>query len=160
MQIASADVTAALRHRTAQATVTVTGPDGSRSPTDRSASSRSAMRSASATSDSTSSSWPTARPAPGPRPFGGAAVEQAEHLAELWLDLYNYATLPFYWRGFEPERGRPDTRRLHRTAQWFHEHGVAVKGHPLVWHTLAPSGCWTSRPTRSPTSCAPGSRAR
>ncbi|WP_246169111.1 endo-1,4-beta-xylanase [Actinotalea subterranea] len=70
---------------------------------------------------------------------GSAAPEQAEHLAELWLDVFNMATLPFYWRAFEPERGRPDTVRLRRAAQWFAERGVTVKGHPLVWHTLAPS---------------------
>lgn len=74
-----------------------------------------------------------------PREFGGAAVEQAEHLAELWLDVFNLATLPFYWRAFEPEPGRPDTVRLRRTAEWFAERGVTVKGHPLVWHTLAPT---------------------
>lgn len=70
--------------------------------------------------------------------FGGASVEQAERLADLWFDVFNLATLPFYWRGFEPERGRPDTARLRRTAEWFVERGARVKGHPLVWHTLAP----------------------
>jgi endo-1,4-beta-xylanase len=71
-------------------------------------------------------------------PFGGAAVEQGAHLAALWFDVFNTATLPFYWRGFEQHRGRPDTRRLLRTARWFVERGAEVKGHPLVWHTLAP----------------------
>ena len=71
-------------------------------------------------------------------PFGGAAPSQGAHLAELWFELFNTATLPFYWGGFEPERGRPDTQRLMRTAQWFGAHGVTVKGHPLAWHTLAP----------------------
>ncbi|WP_220035068.1 endo-1,4-beta-xylanase [Georgenia satyanarayanai] len=70
--------------------------------------------------------------------FGGAAPDQGEHLAALWLDVFNTATLPFYWAGFEPERGRPDTERLLRTARWFQDRGVAVKGHPLAWHTLAP----------------------
>jgi GH35 family endo-1,4-beta-xylanase len=69
--------------------------------------------------------------------FGGAH-HNLERLAELWLDVFNTATLPFYWRRFEPERGRPDTARLLRGAQWFHDHGVALKGHPLAWHTLAP----------------------
>ena len=71
-------------------------------------------------------------------PFGGAHPSQGAHLAELWFDVFNTATLPFYWGGFEPERGRPDTARLLRTAEWFVEHGAVVKGHPLAWHTLAP----------------------
>ncbi len=58
---------------------------------------------------------------------------------ERWLDVFNTATLPFYWARFEPERGRPDTERLLRAARWLADRGVAVKGHPLAWHTLAPA---------------------
>jgi GH35 family endo-1,4-beta-xylanase len=73
-----------------------------------------------------------------PHPFGGAS-HHLERLGELYVDLFDAATLPFYWRTFEPERGRPDTARLMRAARWFRERGVAVKGHPLVWHTMAPT---------------------
>ena len=31
-------------------------------------------------------------------------------LAPLWFDLFNQVTLPFYWRGFEPERGSHGSR--------------------------------------------------
>lgn len=61
---------------------------------------------------------------------------ESQHLADLWLELFNTATLPFYWGRFEPVRGRPDTQRLLRTARWFAERGVHLKGHPLVWHTV------------------------
>lgn len=61
-----------------------------------------------------------------------------EDLAGLFTDVFNTATLPFYWGRFEPERGRPDTARLQRTARWFRERGVRLKGHPLVWHTVQP----------------------
>ncbi len=70
--------------------------------------------------------------------FGGADPEAAKRLEELWLDLFTTATLPFYWAGFEPVEGQPDTRRLQAAAAWFRDRGVRVKGHPLVWHTLAP----------------------
>jgi GH35 family endo-1,4-beta-xylanase len=68
----------------------------------------------------------------------GDALRRATREADLWLELFNIATLPFYWARFEPERGRPDTERLRRAAQWFVQRGVPVKGHPLLWHTLAP----------------------
>lgn len=71
-------------------------------------------------------------------PWGGAAPSQGEHLAQLWLDLFDTATLPFYWAGFEPAPGSTETTRLRATAQWFADRGVRLKGHPLVWHTLAP----------------------
>ena len=72
------------------------------------------------------------------RVFGGADAERAAGLLEAWLGLFDTVTLPFYWRGFEPRPGAPDTDRLLTTARWFADHGVRVKGHPLLWHTLAP----------------------
>lgn len=61
----------------------------------------------------------------------------AESLAAQWFDVFNMATLPFYWGRFEPVRGKPDTARLRRTAEWFAGHGTVVKGHPLAWHTVS-----------------------
>jgi GH35 family endo-1,4-beta-xylanase len=63
----------------------------------------------------------------------------AQARADLWLDVFNTATLPFYWQQFEPAPGAPDTERLMTAARWFQERGVRVKGHPLAWHTLAPT---------------------
>ncbi len=52
-----------------------------------------------------------------------------------WLDLFNYGTLPFYWGGFEPEEGKPNTEQLMNAAKFLKSKGVEVKGHPLCWHT-------------------------
>lgn len=71
-------------------------------------------------------------------PFGGASPAQAAALVDRFFDIFNMATLPFYWGGFEPERAKPDTQRLLRTAAWIRAHGATPKGHPLAWHTLAP----------------------
>ncbi|HET6919830.1 MAG TPA: endo-1,4-beta-xylanase [Jiangellaceae bacterium] len=70
--------------------------------------------------------------------FGGAEPGSAARLVDLWLEVFNTATLPFYWAGFEPVRDQPDTDRLLAAAKWFRARGVTVKGHPLVWHTLPP----------------------
>ncbi len=59
-----------------------------------------------------------------------------EDLAGKWFDLFNFATLPFYWGGFEPVRGAPRTDPLRAAARFFADRGVRVKGQPLVWHTL------------------------
>src|SRR4051794_37421196 len=66
------------------------------------------------------------------RVFGGAEARRAGPLLDAWLGLFDTVTLPFYWRGFEPQPGRPDTSRLLTTARWFAERGIRVKGHPLV----------------------------
>ncbi|WP_276353008.1 endo-1,4-beta-xylanase [Cohnella caldifontis] len=55
---------------------------------------------------------------------------------DLFLDVFNFATLPFYWALFEPEKGKPRTKELLAAARWLKERNVAVKGHPLCWHTL------------------------
>ncbi|GAB2859114.1 endo-1,4-beta-xylanase [Nocardioides pacificus] len=71
--------------------------------------------------------------------FGGAEPDVAERMVDLWLDVFNTATLPFYWQGHETVPGKPATERLRTTALWLQQRGVALKGHPLVWHTLAPT---------------------
>lgn len=82
---------------------------------------------------------------PAPAPIAAAMPRDetprpdADVLRDAYLELFNAVTLPFYWRNVEPIRGVTDAERLRRTAQWFRERGLTVKGHPLVWHTLAPS---------------------
>jgi endo-1,4-beta-xylanase len=71
--------------------------------------------------------------------FGGATDLDLDRLGELWLNLFNTATLPFYWGPYEPRRGATDVERLTKTARWLADRGVTVKGHPLVWHTVQPS---------------------
>ncbi len=53
-----------------------------------------------------------------------------------FVDLFNYATLPFYWGNFEKVKGQPDTKRLRQAAEWLVSKGITLKGHPLCWHTL------------------------
>ncbi|UYO96366.1 endo-1,4-beta-xylanase [Microbacterium sp. M28] len=57
-------------------------------------------------------------------------------LLTQWLDLFDTATLPFYWGRYEPEPGRTDVVELTRRARELAAHGVRLKGHPLVWHTV------------------------
>ncbi|GAA2752459.1 endo-1,4-beta-xylanase [Amnibacterium kyonggiense] len=83
----------------------------------------------------------------GPAPHGAEDVEAfgtaeglpLEVLEPAFLGLFNQVTLPFYWGRYEPERGVTDEERLRRTAQWFVDRGVTVKGHPLLWHTVTPA---------------------
>jgi GH35 family endo-1,4-beta-xylanase len=72
-----------------------------------------------------------------PRPAGTVDMD-LDRFAGLWLNLFNTATLPFYWGRYEPRRGAPDAERLATAARWLAERGVTLKGHPLVWHTVQP----------------------
>lgn len=66
----------------------------------------------------------------------GREKELAEERFEKFFELFNFVTLPFYWGRFEPVKGKPDTRRLVKGAQWLVEKGCTLKGHPLCWHTV------------------------
>ena len=58
---------------------------------------------------------------------------------ERFTALFNSATLPFYWAGFEKEQGKRNYDQLESMARWCVEHGLITKGHPLIWHEIWPS---------------------
>ncbi|HNR33169.1 MAG TPA: endo-1,4-beta-xylanase, partial [Candidatus Hydrogenedentes bacterium] len=47
--------------------------------------------------------------------------------------LFNYATLPFYWMLYEPERGKPNYALTEAILAWCAERGIQAKGHTLLW---------------------------
>lgn len=59
-----------------------------------------------------------------------AETAYREHFAEL----LNFATLPFYWTGYEPRQGEPNHQRTEQVARWCKQQGIATKGHPLAWN--------------------------
>ncbi|QNU67164.1 endo-1,4-beta-xylanase [Ruminiclostridium herbifermentans] len=56
-----------------------------------------------------------------------------------FTNLFNYVTLPFYWANFEPIKGQPKTAKFKNAAKLWESKGLVIKGHPLCWHTLAPT---------------------
>lgn len=54
---------------------------------------------------------------------------------EMWLELFNFGTLPFYWGKYEPEEGKTIAPQVKEAALWLKSRGVTLKGHPLCWHT-------------------------
>lgn len=65
-------------------------------------------------------------------PQANAAYEK------LYAELLNYATLPFYWARYEPEKEKPNDARTEEIVQWCKAHNVTPKGHPLVWNLADP----------------------
>lgn len=77
-------------------------------------------------------------------PHLGPAYDQA------LTDLFNLATVPVYWKPFEPQPGQPNYAGLDRQVDWLQGAGVAVKGHPLVWFHDVSIPAWI-RPQPYPT---------
>lgn len=61
--------------------------------------------------------------------------EKIEEYKSLYLDLFNYATVPaFYWADYEPTPDRlPLLDATNQIVKWLNSNGVTVKGHTLVW---------------------------
>ncbi len=74
-------------------------------------------------------------------PQNGAAWQRS-YQSRL-LEVFNYATLPFYWAELEPQRGQRNYARLDRMVRWLEERNFSLKGHPLVWSFYNPS--WIPR---------------
>lgn len=57
--------------------------------------------------------------------------------------LFNYATVGFYWRWYEPEQGKPNYEYTDKVVKWCQEHGIRMKGHPLLWGDSAGIPPWS-----------------
>ena len=55
-----------------------------------------------------------------------------------FADLFNFATVGFYWWVYEAKQGQTNHARTERVAAWCRRHGIKVKGHPLVWNLYEP----------------------
>ena len=62
---------------------------------------------------------------------------------QRFADLFNYATLGFYWRAYEPERGKPRYDYTDKVVAWCRERGIRMKGHPLLWDHEAGVPRWS-----------------
>lgn len=74
--------------------------------------------------------------------------ELEQRYEAVFVQLFNFATVPFYWEGTEPAQGelryaepardiwrRPPPDRF---LAWAAKHGLTLKGHPLLWHAYNP----------------------
>ena len=67
-------------------------------------------------------------------------TERREHLQRMWDSwsaLFNFGTLPFYQGQYELKEGVTREAAILKTAKFLDEHGIALKGHPLCWHTVS-----------------------
>jgi GH35 family endo-1,4-beta-xylanase len=71
----------------------------------------------------------------------GSAREN-ELYKQRFQDLFNYATTGFYWRSYEPEPGKPQYAETDKVVAWCLDHGIRLKGHPLLWDHEAGEPVW------------------
>lgn len=61
-----------------------------------------------------------------------------EAYRQRFADIFNFATLAFYWPAYERQPGITNHDYTRRLAQWCREHGITTKGHPLAWNFADP----------------------
>jgi len=64
--------------------------------------------------------------------------EENELYNRRFSELFNFATLGFYWWAYEPRIGEPGYDYSTQVATWYKDNGIATKGHPLAWNYTDP----------------------
>ena len=67
----------------------------------------------------------------------GNAQREAEY-RRRFAEVFNFATLPFYWPSYEGREGQPIHDRTESIARWCKEQNIRCKGHPLAWNYSEP----------------------
>lgn len=64
--------------------------------------------------------------------------EREARYEERFTEIFNSATIAFYWGSYEPQKGKTNEEYARRVAKWCKERGITAKGHPLIWHHVYP----------------------
>jgi GH35 family endo-1,4-beta-xylanase len=67
-----------------------------------------------------------------------ASPEDNAAYEKYYAELLNFATLPFYWWGYETQQGVVNDDRTREIIRWCEAHDVTMKGHPLAWNYRDP----------------------
>ena len=62
---------------------------------------------------------------------------------QRFAELFNYATVGFYWRWYEPQRGKPNYPYTDKVVAWCQGRGIQMKGHPRLWGDQAGVPPWS-----------------
>jgi endo-1,4-beta-xylanase len=59
--------------------------------------------------------------------------QQGKAYETLFQNLFNFATVPLYWKTFEPTLGQKNFAMVNQSVNWLLARKITPKGHPLVW---------------------------
>ena len=68
--------------------------------------------------------------------FGDSDLDAA--YKQRFAEVFNFATLPYYWWSYERKQGEPAHDHRMQVAKWCLENGIKPKGHPLAWNYVDP----------------------
>ena len=65
--------------------------------------------------------------------------EADEAYKRRFAELFNFATLGFYWWSYEQKMDQPNYDYSEQVVQWCKQNKITTKGHPLSWNHADPS---------------------
>lgn len=83
--------------------------------------------------------WYESYVAPGYPPLTEAQQLWSDTWRALFLDVFNFATLPYYWVSGELENGSMLHAANYEALAWCLANGVQAKGHPIFWNADEPA---------------------
>jgi GH35 family endo-1,4-beta-xylanase len=69
-------------------------------------------------------------------------AEEEQKFKSRFSNLFNFATLPYYWASYESRPGHPLWQKNEEIIEWCNNHGITTKGHPLGWSHKAGTPEW------------------
>jgi GH35 family endo-1,4-beta-xylanase len=67
---------------------------------------------------------------------------QNELYKSRFADVFNYATLSFYWSAFEPVQGQPRYDETNFIVDWCQQNNIRMKAHPVLYEHPAALPSW------------------
>lgn len=65
-------------------------------------------------------------------------TDSQQKYRDQFAELFNFATLGFYWAAYEPRQGETIEPLRRKAVEWCRMHNIETKGHPLVWNYSDP----------------------
>ncbi|MBI1318123.1 MAG: DUF5011 domain-containing protein [Candidatus Hydrogenedens sp.] len=68
---------------------------------------------------------------------------------QKFSELFNYATVPFYWSMIEPVQGQPNYALLDAMVAWAKSNNIDLKGHAVLYGDTGMVPAWAGTPSES-----------
>jgi GH35 family endo-1,4-beta-xylanase len=81
--------------------------------------------------------------------FNQFTGSQNDTYKQKFSEVFNYATVPFYWSMIEPVQGQPNYALLDGMVAWANSQGIDLKGHAVLYGDTGMTPAWAGTPSEA-----------
>jgi len=81
--------------------------------------------------------------------FNQFTGSQNDTYKQKFSEVFNYATVPFYWSMIEPVQGQPNYALLDGMVAWANSKGIDMKGHAVLYGDTGMTPAWAATPSEA-----------